>query len=216
VRGRIDIRSGPEHPRDGHVPKIKAYLDSVPAIDTHDHLLPFDKLTNMAQTARGKGMNLAAIWRNSYYSWYNPCTPWKPGMTFDEWWATAKNDFVNARATSFYRFLLPAFQNLYRVDFDYITDSQAAGLDNRIYQNYRDPKWLYQVITERANIELVLSDPYWARFAFKTDYPFVALVLNVNTLFRGSHPSEFKEPLDDPYKFALQQDRKSTRLNSSH
>lgn len=184
--------------------KIRAYLDSVPAIDTHDHLLPFDKLTNMTQTARGKGMNLAAIWRNSYYSWYNPCTPWKPGTAFDEWWATAKNDFVNARATSFYRFLLPAFQNLYRVDFDYITDSQAAGLDNRIYQNYRDPKWLYQVITERANIELVLSDPYWARFAFKTDYPFVVLVLNVNTLFRGSHPSEFKEPLDDPYTFALQ------------
>ncbi len=132
--------------------KIKAFLDSVPAIDTHDHLLPFDRLKNMVETERGRGMNLAAIWRNSYYSWYNPCTPWKPGMKFDEWWATARNDFANARATSFYRFLLPAFQNLYRVDFDCITDSQAAALDSRIFQNYRDPKWLYHVITERVNI----------------------------------------------------------------
>jgi predicted TIM-barrel fold metal-dependent hydrolase len=182
--------------------RIKVCLDAVPAIDTHDHLVPFDRLTNMVQTDRGKGMNLAAIWKNSYYSWYNPCTPWKPGMKFDDWWATAKNDFVNARATGFYRFLLPAFQDLYRIDFDSITDSQAAALDRRIFDNYRDPRWLYQVITERANIELILNDPYWARFAFKTDYPFVVLVLNVNSMFKGTHPSELRDPMDDPYRFA--------------
>ena len=43
-----------------------------------------------------------------------------------------------------------------------ITDEQAARLDQRIFENYRDQKWQYQVITERANIELMLNDRYWA------------------------------------------------------
>ena len=35
--------------------RMKAYLDSVPAIDTHDHLWPFDKLPGYVRprTARG-------------------------------------------------------------------------------------------------------------------------------------------------------------------
>ena len=183
--------------------RIKVYLDSVPAIDTHDHLLPFDRLKGMVETDRGKGMNLAAIWQHSYYTWINPSTPWQPGMRFDDWWAKAKNDFVNARGTSFYRFLLPAFQDLYRIDFDTITDHQARTLDQRIFNNYRNPTWLYHVITERANIELVLTDPYWAKFAFKTDYPFVVLVLNVNSMFKGTHTEALRnQPLDDPYRLA--------------
>ena len=49
-------------------------------------------------------MNLASIWRNSYYTWVHPLTPWKPGMTFDDWWPQAKNDFADARAATFYRY----------------------------------------------------------------------------------------------------------------
>ena len=80
--------------------QIKSYLDSVPAIDTHDHLWPFDQLPGYVQTQYGKGMNLFGIWRSSYYTWYNPLTNWQPGMSFREWWSQSKNDFVNARATS--------------------------------------------------------------------------------------------------------------------
>ena len=46
--------------------QIKSYLDSVPAIDTHDHLWPFDQLPGYVQTQYGKGMNLFGIWRSSY------------------------------------------------------------------------------------------------------------------------------------------------------
>ena len=45
---------------------MKAHLDAVPAIDTHDHLWPFDKLPGYVETENGKGMNLAGLWRNSY------------------------------------------------------------------------------------------------------------------------------------------------------
>ncbi len=182
--------------------RVKAALDAVPAIDTHDHLWPFDKLPGYVETEHGRGMNLAGLWQNSYYRWTNPLTPWKPGQKFDDWWAAAKHDFADARATSFYRYQLPAFQDLYGVDFDRITDEQARQLNERVYRNYLDQRWLYEVVTEKANIELMFNDPYWARYEFKQDYPFAVLVLNVTPLVRGFHPSEFKSTADDPYHFA--------------
>jgi hypothetical protein len=39
----------------------------VPAIDTHDHLWPFDRLPGYVETAEGKGMNLAGLWRNAQH-----------------------------------------------------------------------------------------------------------------------------------------------------
>src|SRR3954454_21673572 len=80
-----------EAPKDSATYKrLKAHLDSVPAIDTHDHLWPFDKLPGYVETEHGRGMNLASIWRNSYYPWTPPLAPWRPGMKFDDWWAAAK------------------------------------------------------------------------------------------------------------------------------
>jgi predicted TIM-barrel fold metal-dependent hydrolase len=182
--------------------RLKNALDAVPAIDTHDHLWPFDKLPGYVETEHGKGMNLASLWQNSYYRWINPITPWQPGQKFDDWWAKAKHDFDNARGTSFYRYQLPAFQDLYGIDFDRITDAQARELNDRIFRNYADQRWLMEVVTRRANIELMFNDPYWARFDFKTSYPFEVIVFNVTTLVRGFHPSEFKSPADDPFHFA--------------
>ena len=182
--------------------RVKAYLDAVPAIDTHDHLWPFETLPGYVETDRGHGMNLSSLWRNSYYSWINPITAWKAGGAFDEWWVKAREDFQNARGTSFYRYQLPAFEDLYGIDFDRITDAQARELNDRIFKNYQDQKWLYHVVTERANIELMFNDPYWARLKLTTYYPFEVLVFNVTTLVRGFHASEFSNPWDSPYRFA--------------
>jgi predicted TIM-barrel fold metal-dependent hydrolase len=182
--------------------RIRKSLDGVPAIDTHDHLWPFDRLPGYVETDHGKGMNLYSLWRNSYYTWNHPLTPWQPGGKFDDWWARAKHDFDNSRAASFYRYQLPAFQDLYGIDFDRITDAQARELNERIFRNYLDQRWLYEVVTEKANIELMFNDPYWARFDFRTAYPFGVLVFNVTTLVRGFHPSEFTSEWDDPYRFA--------------
>jgi hypothetical protein len=182
--------------------RIRAVLDAVPAIDTHDHLWPFAKLPGFVETEHGRGMNLAGLWHNSYFRGVHPLTPWQPGGKFDAWWALAKADFANARATSVYRYQLPAFRDLYGVDFDCITDAEARRLNDRIYRNYLDERWIYHVVTERANIELMFNDPYWARFDFRRDYRFGVLVFNVTTLVAGFHPSEFQSPADDPYHFA--------------
>jgi hypothetical protein len=185
--------------------RVKAHLDSIPAIDTHDHLQPFENLPGYVETERGRGMNLSSLWRNSYYTWFNPLTAWKPGMKFDTWWAEAKDDFDNARGTSFYRYQLPAFQDLYGIDFETITDAQARDLNERIFKNYLDQRWLYHVVTERANIELMVNDPHWARLKFTTYYPFEALVFNVTTLVSGFHASESSGEWNDPYRWAAKE-----------
>ena len=193
--------------------RLKPALDAIPAIDTHDHLWPFDRLPALVVTERGKGMNLAGLWHNSYFAGVHPLAPWKPGMPFIDWWAKAKLDFRDARATSVYRYQLPAFADLYKVDFDHISDEQAIALDKEIFTHYQDQRWLYHVITERANIELMLNDPYWGRLDFKTDYPFGVLVFNVTRLVAGFHPSEFKSKSDDPYQFAATEGIKVASLD---
>jgi uncharacterized protein len=182
--------------------RLKAQLDAIPAIDTHDHLWPFEVLPGYVQTDRGHGMTLASIWRNSYLSWINPVTPWKAGASFDDWWPQAKDDFDNIRAASFYRYTLPAIQDLYGIDFETITDAQARELNDRIFANYQDQRWLYHVVTERANIELMFNDPYWGRLAFTTYYPWEVLVFNVNSLFQGFHRGEYQNPKDNPHLVA--------------
>ena len=151
-------------------------------------------------------MTLRSIWAGSYFTWIHPLEPWPEDGSFDTWWSKAQHNFTNARATSFYRYLLPAFRDLYGVDFDRITPEQARELNDRIFENYKTDRWLQEVITERANIELMVIDSYWARLACTTDYPFTVALCNVTSVVRGFHSSEFSDPLDDPYAFAKQHD----------
>lgn len=182
--------------------RIKAALDAVPAIDTHDHLFPFEKLPGLVETPKGRGMNLSSLWRNSYLGWINPISGWPASGSFEDWWSKAKDDFDLVRAASFYRYTQVAIQDLYGIDFDVITDAQARELNDRIFANYQDQRWLYHAVTERANIELMLNDPHWGPLELTTYYPFEVLVFRVNSLIRGLNPSRFGNPKDNLFLFA--------------
>ncbi|MGH9395853.1 MAG: amidohydrolase family protein [Terriglobia bacterium] len=193
--------------------RIKSYLDSIPSIDTHEHLRPFDQLPGYVETDHGRGINLYGVWRSSYVERIDTITAWRSGEKFQDWWGRAKHDFDNVRATDFYRYMWLVFRDLYNIDFDHITDSQAAELDRRIFENYRNQKWLYHVIKKRANIELIVCDRFWKRLNFHADYPFEFLTFNVTTLVWGFHPSEYvagnhdgeiRGSFDDPYLYARQ------------
>lgn len=191
--------------------RMKEYLDSVPAIDLHEHLRAFDQLPGYVETDQGRGMNLYGLWAGSYLQRLTRLTPWEPKEQFEKWWRQGKKDFVNLRAAGFYRYMWRALRDLYGVDFDTITDEQASELNRRIFENYRDPRWLHEVLLKKANIKLLVCDRYWERFDFHADYPFEMLTFNVTSLPWGFHPSEFDKkfhpfmimgPLDDPYIFA--------------
>ena len=202
-----------EPPRHGPVyQRIKAALDAVPAIDTHDHLPPRDQMRELASTPRGRGVNLRGIWQYSYFPWLHQVAPWPADGNFDAWWKLQQPNFANAKATSVYRYLLPAFEDLYGVDFDTITPEQARKLNEQIFDNYKTDDWIENVVTKRANIELMVVDPYWARLQFQRAYRFSVPLLNVTTLMRGSHPSQFGSELDSPFAFARKRNLKTDTL----
>jgi predicted TIM-barrel fold metal-dependent hydrolase len=193
--------------------RIKASVDAVPAIDTHDHLRPFDQLPNKDNTDRGVGMTLHSIFAGGYYPGINRLSPWPAGKSFDDWWKVARHDFDDARATSFYRYLLPGFRDLYGIDFDTITDEQARQLNDKIFANYHNDAWLLDVITRRANIELMFIDPYWNRLQFARAYKFSVPVLNVSMMIGGTHASRFASASDSPYAYAEGKGKKIATLD---
>src|SRR5262249_56779302 len=101
-----------------------------------DNMWPRDRLPGSVETDRGKAMNLAGLWHNSYYRWVHPLTAWPAGGKFDDWWAKAKHDFADARTTSFYRYQVIALKDLYGVDFDALRDEQARELDRPNLPDY--------------------------------------------------------------------------------
>ena len=182
--------------------RIKASLDAVPAIDTHDHLYPFELIPGIVETPRGPGMTLASLWRGSYLSRIHRFPQWPASGSFEAWWSAAKGGFDEVRATSCYRYTQIAIQDLYGVDSDTITDEQARAVNERVFENYRDQRWLFHVITERANIELMFNDPHWAPLDLETHYPFEVLVFRVNSPIRGFHPARPMKLSENPYAYA--------------
>ncbi|MCZ6675553.1 MAG: amidohydrolase family protein [Verrucomicrobia bacterium] len=195
--------------------RIKTSLDSVAAIDTHDHLQPFVDIPNRVETSKGRGMTLYSIWAGSYLRRTTAISPWPEDGSFDSWWDQAQDDFDDARATSFYRYLLPAFRDLYGIDFDTITRDEARSLNDRIFENYQNDQWLKEIITDRANIELMLIDPYWNRLQFAREYKFSVPVFNVTTIMRGSHPGQFSSSpeSDNPFVFARRKGMETKNLD---
>jgi hypothetical protein len=182
--------------------RIKATCDATAVVDTHDHLRPFELLPR-DPTSDGPRVTLRSIWAASYYSWTSRVGEWPESQKFDDWWVQAKPHFVNGRATSFYRYMLPAWRDLYGVDFDTITDEQAHELNQRVIKNYADDKW-ERSVCERAKIELMLIDPYWARMDLDNafpKYPFAVPVLNVTTIISAHHPGNMDD-LSNPFWFA--------------
>ena len=165
--------------------RIKKSINAVPAIDTHDHLQTFDNIPGRVNTPQGRGINLYSVWSVSYFRGTSRVTPWPASGQFDEWWKSSKHDFDNSRALSFYRYMLTGFRDLYGIDFDTITDKQALQLNKRIFENYKNDKWLNNVITNKANIELMFIDPHWARLKFPYEYKFSVPVFNVTTIMQG-------------------------------
>ncbi|MBM3846633.1 MAG: hypothetical protein FJ405_10170, partial [Verrucomicrobia bacterium] len=89
----------------------------------------------------------------------------------------------------------------------------AARLNERIFDHYKDPKWVYEVVTERANIELMVMDPYWNRTGFELEYPFAVPTVNVTALIRGWHPADVPNPNDSPHQFAARHGLKLESLD---
>ena len=177
--------------------RLRAELDAVPAIDTHNHLHPWTMLEG------GRQSLFTNLWRSGYTNQLVDIPTPQAGESASAWWRRVEPAMANIRATGFYRYKLIAFRDLYGVDFEAPDSAALDALPARVADNYRDRRWLYEVITERANVELMLTDPYWGYFEFTAEYPFEAPVMRANSLIGGFHRSEFvANPANDPYRVA--------------
>jgi uncharacterized protein len=191
--------------------RLFEFLKSIKLVDTHEHLLPRSHVAQLAQTPRGPGVNLYALWRHSYFPSINHLTEFRPPMSFQLWWESAQADFTPARATSFYRYQLSAFKDLYHRDFAHLSALEAAHLDEQIFLNYQRDDWVDQVVTRHANIEYMFIDPHWCYGEIRRYYDFQVMVFRVQHLIQGGfHISEFQgeAPLAgkaiNPYEYAQQ------------
>jgi predicted TIM-barrel fold metal-dependent hydrolase len=177
--------------------RIRAALEAVPAIDTHSHLHTWPMLHGTREAL------FYTIWRTAYTNRVATLPARQPNESAGVWWSRAAPVIANVQATGFFRYKLAAFRDLYGVDFEAPNAPEIDALPRRVADHYGDRRWLYEVITERANIELMITDPYWARYDFVPEYPFEAFVFNVTPLLDGFHASEFTSmPSSDPYRVA--------------
>ena len=132
---------------------MKVYLDSIPAIDTHDHLWPFEKLPGYEMTENGSGDESRRPAQQLPHT--GEASHAVDGGGSSRTGGPRRNTTLTTwRSVTFYRYQAVALKDLYGVDFDAITDDQAAELDRRIFRNYLTKDWLFEVVTQKANIEL--------------------------------------------------------------
>jgi uncharacterized protein len=176
---------------------MRSALDAIPAIDTHSHLHTWPMLQGTREAL------FYSIWRGAYTNRVATLPQRTPNETASAWWIRATPVIANVQATGFFRYKLAAFRDLYGVDFESTDPAAIDALPRRVADNYGDRRWLYDVITERSNLELMIIDPYWAKLDYVPEYPFESFVLHVSTLLDGFHRSEFaREPSADPYRVA--------------
>ena len=177
---------------DQEIDVLGEYLRSFPAIDTHDHLYPVEMLQQQVVTPDGPGMDLCGLWQTSYFPWTLPLPSRPPAQPFSQWWAQAKSAFPHGRALSSYHHLTRAIHDLYGVDFGRMDDDEANHLNEQVFCKYQSTSdWAREVVTERANIELVFIDPCWHYGELRYYYPFQILVLRIQQFLHGHSPAEF-------------------------
>ncbi len=125
--------------------RLKADVDAVSSINTHDHLRPFDQIPRAPEADQA----LRQLWATSYFPWSHRLAAWPKGGSFDDWWKAAREGFANGRAASCYRYLLPAFRDLYGVDFDTLSAADARKLSRRIHENSANREWLEMIPSSR-------------------------------------------------------------------
>ncbi len=183
--------------------RLRAYLQHVSAIDTHDHLRPFDLLIANGASDQNPGIGFVDLLNGAYVRDLAPIPVRQANEPVAQWWEKSSETFADVRATGFYQCLRLGLRDLYGVDLNSLGPAVAAALDDKILAHYQDERWTEEVITRWSNIELMLIDPYWGRLSLPSGYRFSVPVLNVSMLLKGYHPANFPATAaENPYAIA--------------
>ncbi len=83
-----------------------------------------------------------------------------------------------------------------------MTEAGAELLDAAVRERYRDPAWIPEIVTKRANVDVVVIDYDYTPYDYVSPHPFGVSVVRLNPLVRGFHPDEYDNQPESPWHYA--------------
>ncbi|HQE25054.1 MAG TPA: amidohydrolase family protein [Candidatus Atribacteria bacterium] len=167
------------------------FLES-PKIDTHEHLLPPERFIESPDI-------LFSILERSYLSWILSGTTGKSfNLTREELLSRVKT----IPASSFYRYLIEAFQFMYEFQDNSLSQENWEGLSRQIRENYENNDMVKKWLSGRLNIQKIILDRYWIVGDFQVDREIFSPVLRLDPFFFGYNREARDHDGQSPYFYA--------------
>ncbi|MDK2896806.1 MAG: uncharacterized protein PWP04_926 [Candidatus Atribacteria bacterium] len=167
------------------------FLES-PKIDTHEHLLPPEQFAESPDI-------LFAVLERSYLSWILSGTT---GKSFDLTREELLSQLRNIPASSFYRYLIRAFQFMYEFRDDSLTWENWENLSRQIRENYEKGDMVKRWLSSRLNVQKIILDRYWVVGDFQVDRKIFSPVLRLDPFFFGYNRETRDHDGQSPYFYA--------------
>ncbi len=156
---------------------LKAYLDSIKVIDTHEH-------QKRLKVSDQQEVNFYNILNNAYLSSDLRSAGFPRGGSdliasgdLDSLWEVYGVYLDRCRNTSFYGHLVQGFRILYNMDEPYFTKANIEKLSEQLAQNYKSQDRWYKEAFSNAPFELMFSSTWRDFYKTRTDFEGHALVL---------------------------------------
>ncbi len=136
--------------------KIRAEIDQIPIIDTHEHIR---KLIDL----RKEGANLFTSLKYNleifdFLSAGMPVEDWKPNVeSLQDSWDKIKPYIESVQTTAYFTTIMRAYKDLFKFEDREITDNNWERLSNLITKAYQKDD-LYDFVFQKLNISRVLMD----------------------------------------------------------
>jgi len=169
----------------GACERIRAYVDTIQVINTHEHQRIFSEY-------EGQKLNFYSLLAHTYLQ--NDlvsagATPLNPELCnrgdLDQLWEMCGLYLDYCRNTSYYRQFLRGFRVLYGYEESRFSQDGIRLLSEQIGENYsRRAEW-YKDAFNKAGFDIMFVDQYWDSFNVNLDNDYFALVFNINNLATG-------------------------------
>jgi predicted TIM-barrel fold metal-dependent hydrolase len=136
--------------------KITEELQTIPLLDTHEHIQPQSEI-------KKRDVDLFDLFSGGGYihtdliSAGMPAEDWKREQ-FDplEGWKRIRPYLPHVRTTTYFRFYLAAFRELFDFRHDEINDENWRELSEKIFVSNKREDWYRYVLKDRANLDVAL------------------------------------------------------------
>ncbi|HSV31952.1 MAG TPA: amidohydrolase family protein [Atribacteraceae bacterium] len=169
-----------------------------PKIDSHEHLLP-------QASYQGKDDILFSILEKSYLPWI--CFGARDLYTTTCQKIDLRQRISTVPASSFYRYLLKAFDFMYGFRGDLLDDAEWETLRLAIEKEYAREQTIDKWLRNRLSIRRIVWDPYWAVGEYEADQALFVPVLRIDPYFFGFSASARDHDGNTPYRPGEEKER---------